>query len=69
MADKFDLEQGILQSWSITDEIELLREAISNEGLQADAVDNFLLGLVTIYNVKFDKLFNTYCQLIQERKI
>jgi hypothetical protein len=70
MADRFDLEQGIMQCWGITDDIDLLRDTVSNAGVvDADQVDNFLLGLKTIYDIKFEKLFETYSQLIKEQKI
>ena len=70
MADRFDLEQGIMQCWSITEDIELLRNTVCNAGvIDADQVDNFLLGLKTIYDIKFEKLFETYSQLIKEQKI
>jgi hypothetical protein len=70
MADRFDLEQGIMQCWSITEDIELLRNTVCNAGvIDADQVDNFLLGLKTIYDIKFEKLFEAYSQLIKEQKI
>ena len=55
MADRFDLEQGIMQCWSITEDIELLRNTVCSAGvIDADRVDNFLLGLKTIYDIKFE---------------
>jgi hypothetical protein len=69
MADRFDLEQGIMQCWSITEDIELLRWRHDAGIIDADQVDNFLLGLKTIYDIKFEKLFETYSQLIKEQKI
>jgi hypothetical protein len=70
MADRFDLEQQILGCWSITDEIKLLNEQVlENNNFTKDQISNYLLGLETIYAVKFEKTFNTFETLIKDKKI
>lgn len=70
MADRFDLEQQILGCWGITDEIKLLNEQVlENDNFTKDQISNYLLGLETIYNLKFEKTFNTFETLLQDKKI
>ena len=66
--DRFDLEQQIMECWSITTDIENLRVALDSS-MTEDEVDNYLLGLKAIYEVKFTKLFDTFGELIQTQQI
>lgn len=66
--DRFDLEQEIMECWSITTDIENLRVALDSS-MTEDEVDNYLLGLRAIYEVKFTKLFDTFGKLIQTQQI
>ena len=67
--DRFDLEQLILKNWEIATEIKHLRELISDGKPTQDQVENYLLGLETIYEVKFNKLWDCFEQLCQNQKI
>ena len=67
--DRFDLEQLILKNWEITAEIKHLRELISDGKPTQDQVENYLLGLETIYEVKFNKLWDCFEELCQNQKI
>ena len=67
--DRFDLEQLILKNWEITTEIKHLRELISDGKPTKDQVENYLLGLETIYEVKFNKLWDCFEELCQNQKI
>ena len=70
MTDRFDLEQQILKCWNITEEIELLNEQVlENSEFTKDDISNYLLGLKTIYELKFDKLFDQFGELVEEGKI
>ncbi len=67
--DRFDLEQLILKNWEITSEIKHLRELISDGKPSQDQLENYLLGLETIYEVKFNKLWDCFEELCQHQKI
>lgn len=70
MADRFDLEQQIMTCWSVVDDIKALNNQYQNVGnMTQDQVANYLLGLETIYQVKFEQLFAMFEQLIQEKRI
>jgi hypothetical protein len=70
MTDRFDLEQSIMKCWNITDEIQLLNEnVLESDDLSKDDISNYLLGLETMYNLKFDKLFRQFEEMIKDKKI
>lgn len=66
---RFDLEQLILKNWEIVTEIKHLRELISDGKPTQDQIENYLLGLETIYEVKFNKLWDCFEELCQNQKI
>ena len=67
--DRFDLEQLILKNWEVVTEIKHLRELISDGKPSQDQLENYLLGLETIYEVKFNKLWDCFEELCQNQKI
>jgi hypothetical protein len=74
MADRFDLEQQILDCWKIVDDIKLLDKnvlegKIEGRNLTQDEISNYLLGLESIYELKFEQLFDTFGSLIKQSKI
>jgi hypothetical protein len=70
MSDRFDFEQEILSCWNIVDDIRLLNEKImDSDVLDKDDIANYLLGLQTIYELKFDKCFKTFETLIRDGNI
>ena len=66
--DRFDLEQLILKNWEVVTEIKHLRELMESNPTQ-DQIENYLLGLETIYEVKFNKLWDCFEELCQNQKI
>jgi hypothetical protein len=66
--DRFDLEQLILKNWEVVTEIKHLREHMESKPTQ-DQIENYLLGLETIYEVKFNKLWDCFEELCQHQKI
>lgn len=69
MTDRFDLEQEIMNCWSVVEDVKALRETISNNLVTQDFQENYLLGLETIYQVKFEKLWATFEQCIKAKQI
>ena len=70
MSDRFDFEQQIMKCWNITEEIELLNEQVlEDDTFTKDQISNYLLGLHTIYEVKFNKLFDQFSDMVKEGKI
>jgi hypothetical protein len=63
---RFDLEQAILDCWGITDDLDVLFEAIMDKDLDADKTANIILGLKDLYHLKFEKTFNLFEEMIRE---
>ena len=57
-----DLEQHIMECWQLVDDVKLLYEQVMDKDLNEDQdkLANALLGLYTIYGMKFERAFNTY---------
>ena len=69
----FDLEQQILQCWNVVDDIKLLYNHFGDnpkfKGLDPKAEDemmNLLLGLESVYQLKFDNMFRTFEDVARE---
>jgi hypothetical protein len=67
--DRFDLEQDIMKCWNVTDDIDLLYRGVLERDMTSDEVANALLGIKTLYAMRFDELFRTFERLIQAKKI
>lgn len=76
----FDLEQQIMECWGVVDDLDLLYYHLGDDpkfaGLDAKAEDemmNLLLGLKSIYQLKFDRMWKNFeevCRIYhQNRKI
>lgn len=67
--NRFDLEQDILNCWHVTDDLDtLLRAYLDGPEMSQDDVANVLLGLKSLYHLKFDKLFFTFEQCIKNKE-
>lgn len=62
-----DLEQQIMSCWNVVDDIDTLYEYVGDNefftGMDAkhtDKILNILLGMKSMYDVKFDKMFNKF---------
>jgi hypothetical protein len=67
--DRFDLEQEILQCWALVDDLKVLNEAILESDLDEDRITNVLIGVASLYDMKFQKLFDTFEHLIKTKQI
>lgn len=66
---RFDLEEQIMDCWGVVDDIKSLYYINDIRELTEDERANALLGLMTVYQIKFELLFNTFEQLIQKGKV
>lgn len=66
--DRFKLEEQIQHCWQVVDD---LKTVYHSEKLYEDEneMQNALLGMFTLYQLKFEELFATYEKLVKEGKI
>ena len=68
--EMYDLEQRIMECWELVDDVNLLYEQVMENDLHKDQdkLANALLGLCTIYEMKFEQVFNTYEKTLKQRQ-
>lgn len=66
--DRFTLESQIMECWNIREDIDNLMWAMrdSRSGMTEDEIDNYLIGLQSMYQVRFERLWNTFELLIHK---
>ena len=72
MSDRFELEQQILDCWHVTKDINDVFEYVCDgpqEPNREDKIANMLLGMMELYDYKFDKLFRIMEKMVNESKI
>ena len=65
MTDRFELEQKIQECWQVVDDLKTVfhcERLYTNE----DEMQNILLGMFTLYQIKFENLHATYEKLVAE---
>ena len=68
MNNQFDLENEIMNCWRIIDDLKSLREHfMEGERVTDDSISNVLIGLETLYNIKFEKLFRTFENMLKSQ--
>ena len=66
---RFELEQEILDCWHIVDDVNMLYEAVMDRDLTKDQIANVLLGLYQLYQLKFERTFETFETCIYNREL
>jgi hypothetical protein len=62
---RFDLEQEIMGCWNIVDEMKVLIDKWDR--ITEDEKLNILIGLSSLYQLKFDTMFNTFENCVRRR--
>ena len=67
-ADIFELEQSILQCWNVVDDIKLITQQVYDrpKPLTEDELGNLLMGLESMYTLKFQKCFDEFEAVCRE---
>ena len=61
-----DLEQEIMKAWHVVDDIDLLYENVKETDMSTGDIANVLLGLESVYNMRFQKVFNIFEDICKE---
>jgi hypothetical protein len=64
LSDRFDFEEQVLQCWNIVDDLQIVFENVVETDMSRDDIANVLLGLKTLYQMKFQKTLDTFERLI-----
>lgn len=62
----YELEQQILSCWRVVDDVDMLYRWVMNEEMSHDDIANVLLGIKTLYNMKFNETFANFEGAIKE---
>ena len=63
MSKMQDLEEQIMNCWNVVDD---MKSYLSAKHLEDDRTMNFLIGMTELYQVKFEKLWDTYEDALRE---
>lgn len=61
--DRFDMEEQIMQCWKVVDDINTITKATDYMEIKPkdlDRLQNMLIGLKTLYDFRFQILFDTF---------
>lgn len=69
--ERFNLEQQIMTCWCIVDDIKALNKRMFDGAtpMTEDEIGNYLLGLETIYQVKFEQLFESFEKCLKNNEL
>lgn len=63
---RFELEQDIMNTWQVVDDINTVYHR--SDTLTEDQLMNVLLGIKELYQLKFEKLFDTFEKYVEEQE-
>jgi hypothetical protein len=64
--DRFDLEQDIMACWNVVDDLDVfLSRYMDGPEMSDDDVANVILGIKSLYQLKFQKCFDTFEQVLK----
>ena len=69
MSDRFDLEQYIMQCWNVVDDIKMLMEYKDTHGMTEDQFSNALLGIQSLYQIRFELMWDCFEQMVSTKKL
>lgn len=58
--NRFEHEQSLMRCWQITDDLDTLNEAVLESKLTQDGVADMLKALKTLYQLRFDQLWDHF---------
>lgn len=60
--DRFDLEESIMNCWSMVDDVRMIRERVATE----DEVIQLIKSVEVLYQAKFEELFLIFEKLVNQ---
>jgi hypothetical protein len=67
--NRFDMEQQLMSCWGVVDDMKVVTEEVLEGDYDRDKIANMLLGMETLYDAKFNKLFAMFENGVTSRNI
>jgi hypothetical protein len=74
--DRFDLEDDIMKCWNVTEDLDMVLERVLDSPKfknmppeLADKIANLLIGMKELYEMRFERLWETFESMIKDRKL
>ena len=74
--DRFDLEEDIMKCWNVTEDLDMVLERVLDSPKfknippeLADKIANILIGMKELYEMRFERLWETFESMIKDRKL
>jgi hypothetical protein len=64
--DRLEMETQIMSCWNVTTDLKDLTEGVLEYDMSPDQIANALMGMQELYEIRFDKLFRTFEQLVNQ---
>jgi hypothetical protein len=65
MKDRFDFEDEIHQTYSFSQQLKTLSEAVLERDISKDEIANVIIGISTMIDLHTTRLFDTFTQVLQ----
>lgn len=65
-SNRFDLEHEIMNCWRVVDDLKMYYD--HSDEMTEDQKMNMMLGIITIYELRFDKMFKTFEECIRKKE-
>lgn len=69
MTTRFQLEEQIMSCWNICDELAVVADGIESDDLSREQAVAILRGLQELYQVKFERAFDTFENSLRENYV
>jgi hypothetical protein len=64
--DRLEMETQIMSCWNVTSDLKDLTEGVLEYDMSPDQIANALMGMQELYEIRFDKLFRIFEQLVNQ---
>lgn len=69
MSDRFDLEQQILDCWKVVEDTKLINKTQFEGELSKDDLWALLEGMAALYELKFNRMWDTFEQCVNKKDL
>ena len=69
MTKRFDLEQQIMTCWSVCEDLKAIETTFDSRKMSEDELLNLLIGVRTLYQIKFENLFASFENMLHNGDI